>query len=59
MRTSAERPAYVLRISNPPTRREQLQIAVAIAQRAALVLVPHRCETMEEWLARYPPEQPR
>ena len=51
------RRGYVLRVSKPPTSREQLQIAVALMQGAAVVIVPHRCETVEEWVARYSPKE--
>lgn len=49
----SERRGYVLRISSPPKKREQLQVAAALLQSAAVVIVPHRCSSIEEWLARY------
>jgi hypothetical protein len=57
MPSSDARRSYVLRVGEPPTRREQLQVAAALLQGAAVVIVPHRCVTAAEWLGRYAPEQ--
>ena len=56
-RSDERRQGYVLRVSSPPTQREQLQITVALMQGAAVVVVPQRCGTIEEWLARYSPRE--
>lgn len=49
----AEGPIYVVRISNPITALERLQLAAARLARQPIAVVPHPCATMEEWLARY------
>jgi hypothetical protein len=48
---------YILRVSTPPSGREQFQIAAALMQGAAVVVVPQRCDTIKEWLARYSPRE--
>ena len=44
---------YVVRLSNPPTAQERLQLLAARLQRTPIVIMPHKCATMDEWTARY------
>ena len=43
---------YVVRLSDPPTLQERLQLLAARLQRTPIAIMPHKC-TMEEWVARY------
>ena len=47
-----QRPPYVIRLSEPPTAHERLQLLAAKLQRTPIAIMPHKC-TMEEWVARY------
>jgi hypothetical protein len=47
--------AYVLRLAHPPTFQERLQLTAARLQRRPIVIMAHKCATMEEWLQRYGP----
>jgi len=40
---------HVVRVSNPPTAREKLQLAAA----RLFAIVPHACRTTDEWLQQY------
>jgi hypothetical protein len=44
---------YVVRLSDPPTPLERLLVLAAHLQRRPIVIMPHKCETVEEWMARY------
>ncbi len=44
---------HVVRVSNPPTAREKLQLAAARLQRRPFAIVPHACRTTDEWLQQY------
>ncbi|MEY9592279.1 hypothetical protein ABIA06_004570 [Bradyrhizobium yuanmingense] len=44
---------YVLRVSRPPTSDELASIACAKAEGRRHAILPHRCDTVDEWLARY------
>ena len=44
---------YVVRLSKPPTARERMQLLAAHLERRPIVIMPHKCRSMEEWLARY------
>ena len=44
---------HVVRISKPPARHELLQLLAARRERRPIVVMPHKCASMEEWLARY------
>ena len=44
---------YVVRLSDPPTPGEQLQLIAARLERRPIVIMPHKCSTMEEWIERY------
>jgi hypothetical protein len=48
------RPRYVIRLSDPPTCQERLQLIAAQLQRTPVAIMPHKY-TMEEWIARYGP----
>jgi hypothetical protein len=49
----AGQPLYVIRLSDPPTPQERLQLAAARLQRTPIAIMPQRCATIQEWLARY------
>ena len=44
---------YVVRLSKPPTWNEQLQLLASRLERRTIVIMPHKCESAEEWMARY------
>jgi len=44
---------YVLRLSKPPTPQERMQLLAAHLERRPIVIMPHKCKTVEEWMARY------
>jgi len=44
---------YVVRLSDPPTSAERLQPMGAQLERRPIVIMPHKCKTVEEWMARY------
>ena len=44
---------YVVRLSDPRTPGERLQLLAARLERRPIAIMPHKCATMEEWLARY------
>ena len=46
-------PPYVIRLSRPPTQSEQLQLLAARLERRPVVIMPHKCATVQEWLERY------
>ena len=43
---------YVVRVSDPPTPKERLQLLAARLQRRPIAIMPHNCKTMSEWLER-------
>ena len=45
--------SYVVRLSEPPTLNERLQLMAARLERRPIVIMPHKCKTVEEWAARY------
>jgi hypothetical protein len=47
--------SYVVRLSKPPAAGERLQLIAARLERRPIVILPHRCNTMDEWMARYGP----
>jgi hypothetical protein len=51
----SSRTAYVRRLAHPPTFQERLQVMAARLQRRPIVIMAHKCATMDEWLARYGP----
>jgi len=48
---------YVIRLSDPPTASERLQFAAARLMRWPVAIMPMRCATVDEWLARYGPDR--
>jgi hypothetical protein len=46
-------PRYVIRLSEPPTLAEQLQLMAARLERRPIVIMPHKCASVEEWLQQY------
>ena len=44
---------YVVRLSDPPTPGERLQLITAHLERRPTVILPHKCASVEEWIARY------
>ena len=46
---------YVVRVSDPPTPFEQLQLMSARLERRPVAIMPAKCATMDEWRARYGP----
>lgn len=47
------RPPYVIRLSEPPTPLEKMQLIAARLQRTPTAIMPHTCKTGEEWTKRY------
>ena len=45
--------AYVIRLARPPTFQERLQLTAARLQRRPIVIMAHKCGTVDEWLGRY------
>jgi hypothetical protein len=43
----------VIHLSDPPTVSEQLQLLAARLQRRPIAIVPHKCATVEDWMAGY------
>ena len=44
---------HVVRVSDPPTFFEQLQLMSARLQRRPIAILPHPCRSMDEWHSRY------
>jgi hypothetical protein len=51
--TEDGRPRYVIRLSKPPTLTEQLQLMAARLERRPIVILPHKCKSVEEWVHQY------
>jgi hypothetical protein len=45
---------YVFHVSDPPTKEEDAAIAGASGP---IVIVPHPCKTVEEWIAKHSPRE--
>jgi len=45
--------SHVVRLSRPPTLSEQLQLIAARLERRPIVILPHKCKTVEEWQEQY------
>jgi len=45
--------SHVVRLSRPRTLSEQLQLMAARLDRRPIVIMPHKCKTVEEWLEQY------
>jgi hypothetical protein len=46
-------PCYVVRLSDPPTAGERLQLMAAKLQGTPIAIVPHPCATVAEWIERH------
>lgn len=44
---------YVIRLSDPPTAHEQLQLAAVRLLKRPVVIAPQPCATVEEWVKLY------
>jgi len=42
---------YVIRLSNPPTPGERLQLLAARLEQRPIAIMPHRCVSVVEWIA--------
>jgi hypothetical protein len=47
------RGGYVVRLSDPSKPSERLELMAAHLERRPIVIMPHKCATVEEWLERY------
>ena len=45
--------SYVVRVSDPITLLEKLQLLAARMQRTSIAIMPHPCRTADEWMRRY------
>jgi hypothetical protein len=45
---------YVVRLSDPPTPHERLQLAACRILRHPIAIMPATCLTVQEWCERYP-----
>jgi hypothetical protein len=43
----------LIRLSDPPTKSERLLLAALRLLRSPHAIMPHPCETFDDWLARY------
>src|SRR4051812_7406005 len=50
---NAQTVGYVVRLSKPPTAAEQLQLMAARLERRRIAIMPHKCNSVEEWMTRY------
>jgi hypothetical protein len=55
--TGREDYPYVIHVSDPPTEAELAAMERNRTAGRPFVVVGHRCETVEEWLARYAPKE--
>ena len=44
---------YVIHLSDPPTAHERLQLAAVRLLKHPVVIAPHPCATVEEWVKRF------
>ena len=45
--------SHIIRLSEPPAVNEGMQLLAARLERRAIVVVPHKCHSAQEWVARY------
>jgi hypothetical protein len=45
--------SHVVRLSEPPTLNERIQLLAARLERRPIVIMPHKCKTSDEWLEQY------
>jgi hypothetical protein len=50
---------YVVRLSDPPTAHELLQLLACRILRQPIAIMPAKCVTTAEWLERYSPHKRR
>jgi hypothetical protein len=43
---------YVVRLSYPATLGERLQLMAARLERRPIVIMPHKCKTVDPWMER-------
>jgi hypothetical protein len=48
-----ERATFGSRLSDPPAPGERLQLIAAHLEHRPIVIMPHKCASVEEWMARY------
>ncbi len=44
---------YVVRLSDPPTSFERLQLLAARLLQTPIAIMPHPCRTADEWMQHY------
>ena len=44
---------YVVRLNDPPTSTERLQLLAARLEGRPIAIMPHKCKTVDEWQERY------
>lgn len=44
---------YVVSISNPPSASERLQLAAARILRRPIAIMPAKCKSVAQWVARF------
>jgi hypothetical protein len=49
--TGAQR-SYLKTLSDPPTAHERLQLIAARLEQRPIVVMPHKCATVDEWISR-------
>ena len=45
--------SYVVRVSDPLTANERLQLAAARILRRPIAIMPAKCQSVGEWIARF------
>jgi hypothetical protein len=48
--------SHIIRLSIPPTPTERLQLLAARLEGRPIAIMPIPCETMDEWVRRYGPD---
>jgi len=44
---------YAVRVSDPPTSSERLQLIAARLEARPIVILPHKCATVDNWIEQY------
>jgi hypothetical protein len=47
----------LVRITDPPTQPEKLLLAAVRLLGSPHAIMPHRCKSLQEWLAKYAPDR--
>jgi len=50
---AADGSGYVVRLSRPPTLNERMQLFAAGLERRPIVIMPHKCGSVDDWMERY------